>query len=150
MWKALVAWIYLALAFWRHVLLLRPWRRPRYGLDRFRANYAPDGLRPLTPQERERQPLHARCISCGLCVAAFVEAETRDADREPGTPPPPAAPLPALPVRYARAGHDAWAVDVELQPLLATRALAVAESVCPTQVPLADVARFILRAKHLA
>jgi len=152
MMRTLVAWVYLAVAFWKHVLLLRPWRH-RFGLARFRANYAPDGLRALTADERRTQPRHSRCIDCGLCVAAFVPSGSGRAE-DGGSDPAPAAPqwrseLPALPVRWSRAGHDAWAVDeAELAALLGSDALAAAEAVCPTCVPLEDVGRFVLRARR--
>ncbi len=141
--RKLSAWLYLALAFWRHILLLRPWRR-RFGLATFRLNYAPDHLRPLTPDERRAQPRHARCIDCGLCVAAFEEAARPAAA--------PSAPfLPTLPLRLARAGHDAWAFDEHtLETILGSSALAAAEAVCPTRVPLAEVGRFVLRAHGLS
>ena len=43
---------------------------PRSQRQRLLDTYAPDGLRPLTPEEQERHPQLIGCINCGLCALA--------------------------------------------------------------------------------
>ena len=59
----------LAFAYGLH-LTRRRLARPRSQLAKLLETYAPDGIRPLLPEERERHPHLIGCINCGLCALA--------------------------------------------------------------------------------
>jgi len=68
--KSLHALINLANHFWLHVFR-RAFMKPKPGaeLKKFRENYAPDRLVPLTPEESALLPEFQKCINCGACAA---------------------------------------------------------------------------------
>src|ERR1700704_1401470 len=59
----------LAWAYGLH-LTRRHLSRPHSQLQKLLDTYAPDGIRALSPAERERHPQLIGCISCGLCALA--------------------------------------------------------------------------------
>ena len=59
----------LALAYGVH-LTRRRLSRPTSQLQKLLDTYAPDGIRALTPSERERHSHLIGCINCGLCALA--------------------------------------------------------------------------------
>src|SRR2546425_1188657 len=59
----------LAFAYGVH-LTRRRLTRPRSQFASLLETYAPDGIRPLLPEERERHPQLIGCINCGLCALA--------------------------------------------------------------------------------
>ncbi len=59
----------LAFAYGVH-LTRRRLTRPRSQLASLLETYAPDGIRPLLPEERQRHPQLIGCINCGLCALA--------------------------------------------------------------------------------
>jgi succinate dehydrogenase/fumarate reductase-like Fe-S protein len=103
--------------------------RPRAQLDDLFETYAPDGIRALTPEERERHPHLIGCINCGLCALA--------ADRLGKTR------LPDLAASYMRlyARVGAASTDIEGD----SPDLAAAASACPVGVPLDEVAAIVRR-----
>lgn len=118
----------LALAYGVH-LTRRRLRRQRSQLDDLFETYAPDGIRALTPAERERHPNLTGCINCGLCaLAAGRIGKTRLPD------------LASSYMRlYARLGDASSDIDGD-EPDLAAAAAA-----CPVGVPLEDVAAIVRR-----
>jgi succinate dehydrogenase/fumarate reductase-like Fe-S protein len=118
----------LALAYGLH-LTRRRLTRPRSQLEDLLATYAPDGIRPLQPSERERHPHLIGCINCGLCaLAAGRIGKTRLPDM--------AASYMRL---YARLGDASADIDGDDPDLKA------AASACPVGVPLDEVAAIVRR-----
>ena len=93
------------------------------------ATYAPEGIRPLEPSERERLPRLVTCINCGLCaLAANRVGKTRLPD------------LASSYVRlYARLGEASSDIEGEAPDLVA------ASAVCPVGLPLDEVAAIVRR-----
>jgi hypothetical protein len=118
----------LALAYGVH-LTRRRVTRQRSQLAPLLETYEPDGIRALSPAERDRHPHLVGCINCGLCaLAAGRLGRTR---------------LPDLAASYMRlyARLGAAASDVEGdEPDLAAAAAA-----CPVGVPLVEVAAIVRR-----
>jgi hypothetical protein len=118
----------LAWAYGLH-LARRRLTRQRSQLTTLIDTYAPDGIRPLTPAERELHPKLVGCINCGLCaLAAGRMGKTRLPD------------LASSYMRlYARLG-DASSDIVGDEP-----DFEAASAACPVGVPLADVAAIVRR-----
>ena len=118
----------LAWAYGLH-LARRRLTRPKAQLPALVEMYRPDGIRPLTPAERELHPRLIGCINCGLCAfAAGRLGKTR---------------LPDLAVSYMRlyarladASSDVEGDDADLE---------AASAACPVGLPLADVAAVVRR-----
>ena len=118
----------LALAYGVHL----PRRRiapARSQLDKLRTTYAPDGLRPLLPDEQARHPQLIGCINCGLCALAAGRIGK--------------ARLPDLATSYVRlyarlgdASSDAEGDEPDW---------AAAAAACPVGVPLQEVAAIVRR-----
>jgi hypothetical protein len=91
--------------------------------------YTPDGIRALTPAERELHPRLVGCINCGLCaLAAGRLGKTRLPD------------LASSYMRlYARLGDASADVEGDEPDFEA------ASAVCPVGLPLADVAAVVRR-----
>lgn len=125
--KKLAAFVRLAVAFWRHVLLF-PFVKRR-GLAAVSADYAPDGVTSPTAQERAVGPALSRCTGCGRCDVLVPEGEP-----------------PSLVLLYAaREGSDAPHVARKLRAL-APYAQAI-HAMCPESV---DVPSLVLRVERLA
>ena len=118
----------LALAYGVH-LTRRRLTRARPQLDELVRGYAPDGLRPLLPQEQERHPQLIGCINCGLCaLAAGRIGRTRLPD------------LASSYMRlYARLGDASSDLGGDAPDLEA------AAAACPVGVPLVEVATIVRR-----
>ena len=108
----------------------------RSGKERFLLNYAVEGNLPTS--EADRRVLHgaSRCIHCGLC-----DAYDPSLSRLPRTVTDGPS---LLPMALARAMPD---LPHARDALLAVdaAALAEAEKVCPTRVPLVDIAEYLKR-----
>jgi len=118
----------LAFAYGVHMTRRRLTRR-RSQLPTLLETYAPDGIRPLLSEERERHPHLIGCINCGLCaLAAGRMGSVR---------------LPDLATSYMRlyARLGAAASDVEGE----SPDLAAAASACPVGVALEEVAAIVRR-----
>jgi hypothetical protein len=91
--------------------------------------YAPDGIGPMLPDERERHPRLIGCINCGLCaLAAGRMGKMRLPD------------LAASYMRlYARLGDAASDIEGDEPDFEA------ASAACPVGLPLADVAAVVRR-----
>jgi len=118
----------LAFAYGVH-LTRRRLTRPRSQLATLLETYAPDGIRPLLPDERERHAHLIGCINCGLCALAAGRAgKVRLPD------------LASSYMRlYARLGEAASDVDGDSPDLEA------AAAACPVGVPLVEVAAIVRR-----
>lgn len=118
----------LAFAYGLH-LTRRRLTRPRSQLAALLDTYAPDGIRALRPDERERHPELIGCINCGLCaLAAGRVGKVRLPD------------LASSYMRlYARLGAAASDVDGDSPDLEA------AAAACPVGVPLDEVAAIVRR-----
>ncbi len=119
----------LAFAYGVH-LTRRRLTRPRSQLAKLLETYAPDGIRALLPDERERHPNLVGCINCGLCALAAGRAgRVRLPD------------LASSYMRlYARLGEVASDWDGDSSPDLVAAAAA-----CPVGVPLDEVAAIVRR-----
>jgi len=118
----------LAFAYGVH-LTRRRLTRPHSQLAKLLETYAPDGIRPLLPAERERHPQLIGCINCGLCaLAAGRLGKVR---------------LPDLASSYMRlyAWLEESASDVEGE----SPDLEAAAAACPVGVPLDEVAAIVRR-----
>jgi len=118
----------LAFAYGVH-LSRRRLTRPRPQLAKLLETYAPDGIRPLLPEERERHPHLIGCINCGLCaLAAGRVGKVR---------------LPELASAYMRlyARLGAAASDVAGD----SPDIEAAAAACPVGVPLVEVAAIVRR-----
>ena len=118
----------LALAYGMH-LTRRRLTRPRSQIADLFETYAPDGIRALTPSERERHPHLTNCINCGLCaLAAGRMGKTRLPD------------LASSYMRlYARLGEASSDIEGDGPDL------AAAAAACPVGVPLEEVAAIVRR-----
>jgi hypothetical protein len=118
----------LALAYGVH-LTRRRLSRPRAQLQTLLDTYAPDGIRALTPSERERHTHLIGCINCGLCALAASRIGR--------------ARLPDLASSYmrlyARVGEASSDIEGEGPDFEA------AAAACPVGVPLGEVAAIVRR-----
>jgi hypothetical protein len=110
-------------------LTRRRFTRPRSQLQELFDTYAANGIRALLPSERERHPLFAGCINCGLCaLAAGRMGKTRLPDL--------ASSYMRLYSRLAEASTDFEGDGPDLE---------AAASACPVGVPLDEVAAIVRR-----
>lgn len=140
MLKKIHAYIYLGWHFWLHILskiffLYRPG-----GLERVNQNFEPEGLTPLTEDEREMMNSWQRCIGCGMCEAVCPELrvipEYAKNTRLMG---------PQLIAESAM--RDLSRADLTLP---SAEALAQVdddrlEAICPVDIPLHSLAEFLIR-----
>jgi succinate dehydrogenase/fumarate reductase-like Fe-S protein len=118
----------LAWAYGLH-LARRRLTRPHPQLTTLVKTYAPDGIRPLTPQERELHPRLVGCINCGLCaLAAGRMGKTRLPDL--------ASSYMRLYARISDAASDIEGDEPDFE---------AASAACPVGLPLADVAAVVRR-----
>lgn len=96
----------------------------------FRAQFAAEGIFPLTPAEQESMPRAQACIVCGLCDMGTAAPEWRPYGREALAAgfarALPVLPLPAADVARAADRREAGAL-------------------CPMGVPLATIADYVTR-----
>jgi succinate dehydrogenase/fumarate reductase-like Fe-S protein len=118
----------LAWAYGLH-LARRRLTRPRSQLTTLIETYTPDGIRAMTPVERELHPRLIDCINCGLCaLAAGRIGKARLPD------------LASSYMRlYARLGDASSDLEGEEPDLEA------ASAACPVGLPLGDVAAVVRR-----
>jgi succinate dehydrogenase/fumarate reductase-like Fe-S protein len=108
----------------------------RGGKARFLANYAPEGNLPTSTEDRAVLRGASRCIHCGLCEAYDLALAAQPRSVYEGAS--------ALPVSYARAVPDLRHARKALERLDEGQ-LAGAEAICPTRVPLREIARYLKR-----
>ena len=118
----------LALAYGVH-LARRRLARSKSQLATMVETNKPDGIRPLTPLEREIHPRLIGCINCGLCaLAAGRLGKTRLPDL--------ASSYMRLYARLADASSDLEGDEADLE---------AASAACPVGLPLAEVAAVVRR-----
>lgn len=115
-------------------LLRRLVSRRGRGLAAFRENYDADGLPPLTPDERAKMPTFERCIACGLCDRGEAERIARSGGAYRG--------IMALMSAASRSMPDFRAAAYSFS-FVPPEVLAEKEAICPTGVPMRDIARFV-------
>jgi hypothetical protein len=110
-------------------LARRRLRRPGPQLGALLDTYATDGMRVITPAERDHHPRLVTCINCGLCaLAAGRYGKTR---------------LPDLASSYMRLYARLGAASSDLPGDAPD--LAGASAVCPVGLPLDEVAAVVRR-----
>ncbi|HWO10601.1 MAG TPA: hypothetical protein VNN80_14010 [Polyangiaceae bacterium] len=110
------------------------WQRGVDGLAQFRDNYAEDGLTALSEGDRLAMRRFGRCIACGRCDrgdAAQILASNGEFQGTMGLVLAATRSMPDY-----RAGARGFAY-------LSPEALAQKERLCPTHVPLRDLASFV-------
>ena len=118
----------LALAYSVH-LARRRLTRPKSQMGTLIETYKREGIRPLTPAERERHPQLIGCINCGLCaLAAGRLGKTRLPDL--------ASSYMRLYARLADASSDLDGDEADLE---------AAAAACPVGLPLTEVAAVVRR-----
>jgi hypothetical protein len=127
------AFLLLALALVR-TLVRRALGRGRSGLRAFRANYAADGLAPVSAEQRRGMAAFGRCIACGLCDRGERERIARSEGAYRG--------VMAFVVAASRSMPDFGAAAVTLRHL-PDDVLAEKERRCPTKVPMREIAAFV-------
>ncbi len=123
----------LAYLAWR-ALVAHPVKRLLHrgtGLDRFLASYAPEGLVPVRPEDREIAHAAAACIGCGLCEPCCELA---------AAPPIRALGLPAAFRLYSRSAAE---LPLAADALAACAACTGCDALCPTGVPIARIVRHL-------
>ncbi len=104
------------------------------GIGAFRANYDADGLPPVSPDEREKLGTFGRCIACGLCDRGEAERIERAGGAYRGIMP--------LMLAASRSMPDFGAAAVGFSHV-PDEVLAEKERLCPTRVPMRDIAQFV-------
>jgi succinate dehydrogenase/fumarate reductase-like Fe-S protein len=139
--------------------------RIRPDLDRFLENYRADRLTPMRPEERERLPVLAACIACGLCDAYCPALERAGRLGLPGlgaahggAAAAGVAPAPARTYRRSEVvgpmelacgqsrgipDYDALAPALEALGSGCASCAAPCTQICPTGVPLPELLAFV-------
>jgi len=115
-------------------LLRRVFLRRRDGLADFRANYAADGLAPVTSAQREAMTGFGRCIACGLCDRGEGARIARSGGAYRGLMQLVLASSRSMPDFAAAARGFAHVPEAVLESK---------EGLCPTGVPFREIARFV-------
>jgi hypothetical protein len=110
------------------------WHRHIDGLARFRDNYAADGLTALSESDRVAMRRFGRCIACGRCDRGDGARILESKGQFRGTMGLVLAASRSMPDYRAAARGFAFLTDAELE---------LKEQLCPTHVPLRQLARFV-------
>jgi hypothetical protein len=108
-------------------------RRPD-GIARFRENYDADRLPPVSPGERADLGDFGRCIACGLCDRGEAERIAQSDGEYRG--------VMALMLAASRSMPDFLAASRAFRHV-SDEVLARKEALCPTEVPMRRIARFV-------
>ena len=127
------ALILLALALIRTLWRLA-WHRHIDGLARFRQNYAEDGLTSISDEERSQMRHFGGCIACGRCDRGDAPRVLASKGTFRGTMGLVLAASRSMPDYRAAARGFAHLTEAELERK---------ELLCPTRVPLRELARFV-------
>jgi hypothetical protein len=110
------------------------WHRNIDGLARFRDNYAEDGLSAISEPDRREMRHFGRCIACGRCDRGDAERILGSKGQFKGTMGLVLAASRSMPDYRAAARGFAHLTEADL---------ARKEALCPTHVPLRQIARFV-------
>jgi succinate dehydrogenase/fumarate reductase-like Fe-S protein len=127
------ALLLLALALLRTLWRLT-WHRNIDGLARFRDNYAEDGLSAISEPDRREMRHFGRCIACGRCDRGDAERILASRAQFKGTMGLVLAASRSMPDYRAAARGFARLTEADLLRK---------EALCPTHVPLRQIARFV-------
>jgi hypothetical protein len=106
----------------------------RTGLGAFSENYAADGLSAVSAEQRLEMGTFGRCIACGLCDRGEGERIARSGGAYPGVMQLMLASSRSMPDFGAAARGFAHVSD---------EVLAEKERLCPSEVPMRRIARFV-------
>jgi hypothetical protein len=104
------------------------------GIRAFREHYAADGLSPVSPAQRETMQGFGTCIVCGLCDRGERERIQRSGGAYSGVMQLVLAASRSMPDFGAAALGFAHVPD---------DVLAEKERICPTRVPMRQIAQFV-------
>ncbi len=108
----------------------------RFGLGAYERNYAADRLAPMQAGDGELFVGAGRCIACGRCEEGDYFIKQRHPSAYPG--------LMTLVLAGARATPDAVEAASAWR-LIDEQELSKRQRLCPTQVPLVELSRFVRR-----
>jgi heterodisulfide reductase subunit C len=111
---------------------LRALRRQGSGEERFLSNYAADGVRPTSVEDREVSEAASACIACGLCESSCALRSAIPAIRALG-----------LHASFRLHAKSAALVDLGRESLAACAACTGCEPLCPTGVPISRIVRHL-------
>jgi len=131
--KRLVSALHLGFRILVHFLLM-PFRGAGRGERVFLENYREDRLAPLLPEERQLLPALDRCIACGLCNAVCERL---------GSVPRHVFGGPFALATAARSMPDFTSIASGAEHAGECGECDRCRSVCPTGVPLDELARFV-------
>jgi hypothetical protein len=115
-------------------LLRRLFGGGRNGLRRFKENYAADGLSAVSAEQRAEMAAFGRCIACGLCDRGEAGRILASGGAYGGVMSLILAASRSMPDYAAAARSFAFVPD---------SVLAQKETICPTHVPMTQIARFV-------
>jgi ferredoxin len=143
--KWLHAKVHLGMRVVRHFLRkLWPWA-PRFGLERFEANYVAEGLPPFSPEHRSLAAEAGRCTACGACDEACPILAGRTTVAEDAFAGPQ-----AFIVAGARSSPHlddlVAALDTLTGPVCA--GCRTCDRVCPESIPIAALAAALQGQRH--
>jgi len=110
------------------------WKPQIVGLERFRENYAEDGLKPVSEGERREMADFGRCIACSRCNRGDDRHIIESKGQYAGTMGLVLAASRSMPDYRAATLGFAHLSDVDLEQK---------ERLCPTRVPLRRLAAFV-------
>lgn len=114
--------------------LVRRWfRLRRDGFGRFKANYFEEGLVPLSAKDRDEMAAFSGCIACGRCNRSLA----------PGRWPRTNGDLMGLVLASTRSTVEFPLIAAQWSELT-TEELRAAEKLCPPEIPLLALQRFVL------
>lgn len=104
------------------------------GIAAFREHYAPDGLAPLTPEQRDAVCAFGTCIACGLCDRGESGRIASSGGAYRG--------VMQLVLAASRSMPDFGAAAIAFSHVT-DEILAEKEAICPTRVPMRRIAQFV-------
>jgi len=123
------------------VRLFRALSRKSRGIDAFRENYSADGLLPVPASNRDEFPAFGRCIACGVCDRGEGARIADSGGAYSG--------VMSLMLTASRSMPDFPAVARSFRCIPASH-LAAKQHACPANVPMQDIAGFVLSQAALA
>lgn len=138
----------LGLKFWIHVFKRATFLYRRGGSARFRGDFDPEGLLPMAEDDRDLLHTWQRCIQCGLCDAVCPEdilgVIPQGQGFALGIGPHFVA---SAVVRDPSVYGQVWSLA---EPVAACEGCTQCQDACPVDVPLKDLAGFVVRTGQAA
>jgi Fe-S oxidoreductase len=144
----------LGVHFWMHMLAKPFVSGQSRGRKRYDRNYAADRLIPFTHEEFERLEAYERCLNCGLCDAACLQARGLGLGLwavEGRKDKPDFRYAPGLVPAGISRSQPQFHAGVELAAMLeACRDCRRCEQSCPGSVPVLEIGALVVRrAAHM-